>query len=184
GAAANGHEVHFLEVDALPSLEPRGGLFVSAKRRGVDYDDVIHAIVKSACLRRGLGALLEQPPHRRGKKSSLRVGFTFNMRRIDAAGSDAEAEFDSPRTIAAITGAIESYGHTVVQLEATPDLPRALAGAGLDVVFNIAEGARGRGREAQVPALCELLGIPYSGSEPTCLSICLDKALTKQLLRS
>ncbi|MEO5728330.1 MAG: ATP-grasp domain-containing protein, partial [Byssovorax sp.] len=46
------------------------------------------------------------------------------------------------------------------------------------------EGLRGRGREAQVPALCELLGIPYSGSDPTTLSLCLDKGLTKQILRS
>ena len=63
-------------------------------------------------------------------------------------------------------------------------MPHALMAAAPDVVFNIAEGARGRGREAQVPALCELLGIPYSGSDPTTLSLCLDKGLTKQILRS
>jgi len=55
------------------------------------------------------------------------VGLTFNMKRIDPATSDAEAEFDSPRTIAAITAAIESHGHTVVPLEATANLPRLLA---------------------------------------------------------
>jgi D-alanine-D-alanine ligase len=69
-------------------------------------------------------------------------------------------------------------------LEATPDLPRRLTDAAPDVVFNIAEGLRGRNREAQVPALCELLGIQYSGSDPTTLSLCLDKGLTKQILRA
>jgi D-alanine-D-alanine ligase len=115
----------------------------------------------------------------------MRVGLTFNMKRVDTSGGDdAEAEFDSPKTIQAIASAIESYGHTVVLLEANADLPHAFAAAAPDVVFNIAEGFRGRGREAQVPALCELLGVPYSGSDPTTLSICLDKGLTKQILRS
>jgi D-alanine-D-alanine ligase len=183
-SAGHGYEVHFLEVDALPTLEPGAGIFVGAKARGLDYDGIIRAIVKSACKRRGLTALLEPAPQRKTKKGTLKVGLTYNIKRIDPAENDAEAEFDSPRTIAAITAAIESYGHTVVPLEATADLPRALASAAPDVIFNIAEGARGRGREAQVPALCELLGVPYSGSDPTTLSICLDKGLTKQILRS
>jgi D-alanine-D-alanine ligase len=184
GPGGQGGEVHFLEVDALPTLEPGAAIFVAAKQGGHDYDAVIRAVVKSACRRRGLSAMLEQTPPKRPRKTSLRVGLTYNMKRIDPAENDAEAEFDSPKTIAAITAAIESYGHVVVPLEATSDLPRALTDAAPDVVFNIAEGARGRGREAQVPALCELLGIPYSGSDPTTLSICLDKGLSKQILRS
>jgi D-alanine-D-alanine ligase len=180
----HGYEIHFLEVDALPTLEPGAGIFFGARQRGVDYDGVIRAIVKSACRRRGLSALLEQTPQKKTRRSAMKVGLTFNIKRIDPAENDAEAEFDSPRTIEAITAAIESYGHTVVPLEANADLPHALGGAKPDVVFNIAEGLRGRGREAQVPALCELLGIPYSGSDPTTLSLCLDKGLTKQILRS
>jgi D-alanine-D-alanine ligase len=180
---AGGHEVHFLTVDALPTLQPGEGIFVSARGQAVDYDGVIRAIVKSACRRRGLGAL-EAAAGKKTKKTSLRVGLTFNMKRIDPTSNDAEAEFDSPGTIQAITSAIESYGHTVVPLEATSELPRIFATATPDVVFNIAEGMRGRGREAHVPALCELLGIPYSGSDATTLSLCLDKGLTKQILRA
>jgi D-alanine-D-alanine ligase len=177
-SAQHGHEVHFLTVDALPSLEPGGGVLVGS--RSVDYDGIIRAIVKSACRRRGLADV----PVKKTKKSALRVGLTYNMKRVDPAENDAEAEFDSPRTIQAIASAIESYGHTVVMLEATADLPRVLTDTVPDVVFNIAEGVRGRGREAQVPALCELLGIPCSSSDATTLSICLDKGLTKQILRS
>lgn len=182
-----GHEVHFLEVDALPSLEPNSGLFLASKSRGIDFDGVAKAIVKSACRRfsigTGNGAGDGTSPKR--AKKTMRVGLTFNMKRVDTSGGDdAEAEFDSPKTIQAIAAAIESYGHTVVLMEANADLPHAFAAAPPDVVFNIAEGFRGRGREAQVPALCELLGVPYSGSDPTTLSICLDKGLTKQILRS
>src|SRR5262249_58564397 len=90
---------------------------------------------------------------------------------------DAEAEYDSPDTIAAISDAIASFGHAVVHLEATPDLPRLLAEADVDLVFNIAEGLVGRNREAQVPALCELLGIPYTGSDSATLAIARAKAL-------
>jgi D-alanine-D-alanine ligase len=114
---------------------------------------------------------------------SLRVGFTFNVKRVDPRVDDADAEFDSPATVAAIAAAIEGHGHTVVPLEATADLPRALADAAPDVVFNIAEGRRGRGREGMVPALCELLGVPCSGSDATALALSLDKALTKRVLR-
>ncbi len=76
---------------------------------------------------------------------------------------DLEAEFDSPRTIQAIASAIESYGHTVVPLEATPDLPRALAASGVDVVFNIAEGrsaAAAARRRCRRSASCS--ASPYS----------------------
>jgi D-alanine--D-alanine ligase len=182
-AGQRGYEVLFLEVDALPTLEPSAGMFIAARARGVDFDGVVRAIVKSACKRRGLAALVDTTP-KRPRRSSLRVGLTFNMKRINPTENDAEAEFDSPTTIKALTAAIESYGHTVVPLEANADLPHVLTAAAPDVVFNIAEGLRGRGREAQVPALCELLGIPYSGSDPTTLSLCLDKGLTKQILRS
>ncbi|MBK9265812.1 MAG: ATP-grasp domain-containing protein [Polyangiaceae bacterium] len=180
-SSASGYDVHFLEVDALPSLDPNGGMFIATRKSGTDFDGVIRSIVRSACKRRGLQHLLDGQATRRAKKAALRVGLTFNMKRD---GGDAEAEFDSPTTIAAITSAIESFGHTVIPLEAKPDLPHRLMAAGPDVVFNIAEGIRGRGREAQVPALLELLGVPYSGSDPTTMSLCLDKGLTKQILRA
>jgi len=103
------------------------------------------------------------------------------MKRIDSHdGDDREAEYDAPHTIDSITKAIESHGHTVVPLEATPDFPRVLMASNVDVVFNIAEGISGRNREAQVPNLCELLGVPYTGSDSATLSICLDKGLAKR----
>jgi D-alanine-D-alanine ligase len=113
----------------------------------------------------------------------LRIGLAHNLKRIDPARDDAEAEYDSPKTIGAIAEALRSHGHEVVLLEATRDLPRALLAARVDLVFNIAEGAAGRSREAHVPALCELLGVPYTGSDPAALCVTLDKALGKRVLR-
>jgi D-alanine-D-alanine ligase len=178
-------EVWFLSATAIPSFEPAGGLFASTRAIGMDYDATVLAVLRSAALRHGLSSLLDatKPRPRLNRKNCLRVGLAFNMKRIDSnGGDDREAEYDAPETIQSITQAIESHGHSVVPLEATQDFPRALMAANVDVVFNIAEGMSGRSREAQVPSLCELRGIPYTGSDSATLSICLDKGLAKRLL--
>jgi D-alanine--D-alanine ligase len=177
--------VWFLSATAIPSFEPAGALFAATRAVGVDYDGTVLAVLRSASARHGLGALLDatRPRAPRARRAGLRVGLAFNMKRIESTGGDdREAEYDAPETIRAITGAIESHGHVVVPLEATPDFPRALMASNVDVVFNVAEGMVGRSREAQVPSLCELLGVAYTGSDSATLSICLDKSLTKRLL--
>src|SRR3954471_1085357 len=94
---------------------------------------------------------------------------------------DEFAEWDAPATIAAVESALSRLGK-VVRLEATEDFPERLRQTGPDIVFNIAEGFRGVNREAHVPAICEFFGIPYSGSDPFTLTLCLDKAKTKETL--
>jgi D-alanine-D-alanine ligase len=94
---------------------------------------------------------------------------------------DEFAEWDSPVTIAAVESALSSLGK-VVRLEAKEDFPERLRDVRPDIVFNIAEGFNGVNREAHVPAICEFFGIPYSGSDPFTLSLCLDKARTKETL--
>jgi D-alanine-D-alanine ligase len=94
---------------------------------------------------------------------------------------DEFAEWDSPTTIAAVESALSPLGK-VVRLEANEDFPEKLRAARPDIVFNIAEGFHGVNREAHVPAICEFFGIPYSGSDPFTLSLCLDKARTKETL--
>jgi len=97
---------------------------------------------------------------------------------------DEFAEWDSAATVNAVADALSALG-TVVRLEATPEFPerlRAERARGLDIVFNMAEGLRGVNRESHVPAICEFHGVPYSGSDPFTLSLCLDKARTKEVL--
>lgn len=96
--------------------------------------------------------------------------------------SDAYAEWDSAETIAAVENALSGLGE-VLRLEATPDFPQRLREARPDIVFNMAEGLTGQNREAHVPAICEFFGVPYSGSDPFALSLCLNKARTKQMLQ-
>ena len=174
--------IYLLEVNALPSLERGASLFAAAVREGLDYEAALGAIVASAGRRQGLMA--PAGVRRRRPADNLRIGFTYNVKRVATkGGNDTEAEYDAPETIDAIRDALESYGHVVIPLEATAELPRQLTESPVDLVFNIAEGVSGRNREAVVPALCELMGIPYTGSDAATLSIALDKALSKRVLR-
>jgi D-alanine-D-alanine ligase len=176
---------YFLELNALPSLEAGASIYAAAALEGLHFDGVIGAVIESAARRyrikdkpRGLSRATRRGP--------LKVGFTFNVKRIKPTleGEDREAEYDSPSTLQAIREAIASQGHEVIDLEATPDLPILLSTTPVDVVFNIAEGFRGRNRESQVPAILELLDIPYTGSDPATLSLALDKALAKKVVRA
>jgi len=173
--------IYLLEVNALPSLERGASTFAAAAREGLDYADALQAVVQSAAKRQGL--MLKAGAKKRRPPEPLRIGFTFNVKRVDSKhGNDAEAEYDAPETIDSIRDALESHGHHVMMFEATAELPRQLMETPVDLVFNIAEGAGGRNREAAVPALCELMGIPYTGSDAATLSIALDKALSKRVL--
>jgi D-alanine-D-alanine ligase len=99
------------------------------------------------------------------------------------AADDEFAEWDAPSTINAVARALARHGD-VILLEATDEFPQRLRETRPDIVFNIAEGLRGPNREAHVPAICEFFGVPYSGSDPFTLALCLDKARTKEILRA
>ena len=172
--------IYLLEINALPSLASGSSLFAATAQVGLTYQSTIQQILNAACLRSGLATASELNIRRARKVQPIRVGFTYNVKRAQAG--DDEAEWDPPETIIAIANALARQGHIVVHLEATADLPRVLAEADVDLIFNIAEGVEGRNREAQVPALCELLGIPYTGSDSATLAIALDKALGKKVL--
>src|ERR1700733_4643037 len=117
----------------------------------------------------------------------MRIGVTYDLRSDYLAlgyGEEETAEFDAEETIAAICDALSGLGHTPERIGGIRPLTEKLAaGARWDAVFNICEGLKGVAREAQVPALLEAYDIPYVFSDPLTLALCLDKALTKRVLR-
>jgi len=117
----------------------------------------------------------------------MKIGLVYDLRRdyLEMGYSGEEtAEFDSEDTIEQLTLALESLGYEVDQVGNILSLVSRLAiGQRWDLVFNISEGLKGRSREAQVPALLEAYGIPYTFSDPLTLSLSLDKALAKRVLR-
>lgn len=94
---------------------------------------------------------------------------------------DTYAEWDSEDTILAVKTALEQH-HTVTLIEADEEAYQKLLQIQPEIVFNIAEGLHGSSREAQIPAMLEMLGIPYTGSDPLTLGICLDKSRAKEIL--
>jgi len=117
----------------------------------------------------------------------MRVGITYDMRtEYLAAGFSQEetAEFDREDTIVAIEHALVDLGYETDRIGTIKNLTsRLAAGERWNIVFNIAEGLKGFGREAQVPALLDAFHIPYTFSDPLVLSLTLHKAMTKRVVR-
>jgi D-alanine-D-alanine ligase len=117
----------------------------------------------------------------------VKIGITYDLRDdylAEGYGEEETAEFDHPVTIAAIEGALHILGHDTERIGHIRKLAEKLvAGEKWDLVFNIAEGLRGFGREAQVPALLEAYDIPYVFSDPLVLSLTLHKGMTKRVIR-
>lgn len=95
--------------------------------------------------------------------------------------NDTYAEWDSLDTINAIKNSLELY-HDVTMIEANENAFEKFKNTEIDIVFNVAECAYGSSREAQIPAMLDMLQIPYTGSDPLTLTTCLDKARTKEVL--
>jgi D-alanine-D-alanine ligase len=131
----------------------------------------------------------EEPPSRRRDNWSRTSAQTVPAGAVATLPSPAAlwtpddefAEWDDEETIAAVERALRRLGQ-VVRLEANAEFPERLRAARPDIVFNMAEGLHGVNREAHVPAMCEFFGIPYTGSDPFTLALCLDKARTKEML--
>ncbi len=101
------------------------------------------------------------------------------------APDDLHEEFDSPVTVHAIAEVFRSLGHTVSELGDGRPFLEAVLNNPPDLVFNFAEGSGvSRSRESRVPAVCEMLGIPCSGSDPLALAVALDKDMTRRLAES
>ena len=120
----------------------------------------------------------------------MRIGITFDLKGDLPADDpslpdDFEEEFDSPTTIEALASVLRNLGHEVALLgDGRPMLERLLDDPP-DFVFNVAEGQGvSRSREARVPAVLEMLGIPHTGSDPLTLAATLDKDCAKRLVES
>jgi D-alanine-D-alanine ligase len=117
----------------------------------------------------------------------MRVGITYDLRDDYVAmglGEEEIAEFDRPDTIAAIDFTLQELGYTTERIGSLRSLiPRLTRGDRWDLVFNVAEGRQGYGREAQVPALLDAYQIPYTFSDPLALTLTLHKGMAKHVVR-
>jgi D-alanine-D-alanine ligase len=117
----------------------------------------------------------------------LFIGLCYDLKEdyFKAGFSASEVmEFDDEETIIGLEDALCNLGHKVERIGNGRELALRLAHSDRwDLVFNIAEGLKGRSREAQVPAVCELFAQAYTFSDPLTCALTLDKALTKRVVR-
>src|SRR5437660_946605 len=121
----------------------------------------------------------------------MRIGIAYDLKSEAPSQEncrypdDWQEEFDSPATIEAIAAALLELGHEVELLGDGRELLERLLDDPPDLVFNLAEGQGvSRTREARVPAVLEMLGIPFTGSDPLTLAVTLDKDAAKRLVQS
>ena len=115
----------------------------------------------------------------------MKIALLYNARPDCAATSfpdDAFEEYDSAETIQSITNALRGLGVTVEPVLADRGLPWRLEEGRYDFAFNIAEGEGRRCREAVPAAVCELLGVPFTGSDALTLAVTLDKAIARRVV--
>ncbi len=115
------------------------------------------------------------------------IGLTYDLRQdylAEGYSEEETAEFDRPDTIDAIENALRELGHETDRIGRVTSLVERLSrGDRWDLVYNIAEGFRGIGREAQVPALLDAYEIPYTYSDPLVCALSLHKGMTKRVVR-
>ncbi len=118
----------------------------------------------------------------------MRIGLTYDLRPdylAEGYGEEETAEFDRPETIEALEGTLAKLGHQPERIGHVRQLvSRLAAGDRWDLVFNIAEGLYGIGREAQVPAVLDAYQIPYTFSDPLVMALSLHKGMTKMVLQA
>ena len=120
----------------------------------------------------------------------MRIGITCNLKddlenlSPSLLPEDAAEEWDHSETIQAIQKSLQSAGHEVHLLGSGLEVIEKIKRLKIDFVFNLAEGFEGRNRESHIPAVLELLGIPYSGSDPLGLAAALDKSFAKRIALS
>jgi len=124
-----------------------------------------------------------QPPPEELRGWKVALLYNARPRRVsDGQPDDLFEEFDSEETIASIRDALQGLVARVVPIEADRSLPRKLSAGGFDFAFNFAEGTGRRCREAIPAAVCELLGVPFTGSDLLTLGLTLDKAMTRRVV--
>lgn len=115
-------------------------------------------------------------------KVALLANLKSNAPHFEGMPADQWDDLDSEKTVQALVQAIRDGGHTCEFLEGDVTLYDTLRKFKPDICFNICEGHFGDAREAQVPAILEMLRIAYTGSKVLTLALSLDKPMTKRVL--
>ena len=126
----------------------------------------------------------------------MKVSLIYNDKKIDPDDvinifGMTTKEHYSTKAVERVARALEKGGHSVKVIEGDIHLadelrefmPKVVSGEKPGMVFNMAYGIQGQNRYTHVPAMMEMLGIPYIGSGPAGHAIVQDKVMTKIVLQ-
>ena len=117
----------------------------------------------------------------------MRIGITYNLKDevtpLSVSNREHNEEYDNINTIDTICNVLKKNGFETVKLGARMDIFDRLRKEEVDFVFNLAEGYYGRNRESIIPAILEMVNMPYSGSDPLTLGLTLDKIMSKKIFQ-
>jgi D-alanine-D-alanine ligase len=125
----------------------------------------------------------------------MKVAVIYNKRHVEATdvidifGPQTKERYN-PRTVEQVAASLEKGGHNVKVIEGniyvvdelSSFMPRVIAGERPGLVFNMAYGIQGQSRYTHIPAMLEMLGVPYVGSGPQAHAIAMDKVMSKIIL--
>lgn len=116
------------------------------------------------------------------------IGIAYDLKADYLAMGFSEeevAEFDTEETVAGIENALQANGYNTFRIGHVRNMITLLQqGMRWDMVFNICEGLKGPGREAQVPAVLDIWNIPYTFSDACIMGLTLNKAFTKHIVQN
>ena len=123
----------------------------------------------------------------------MKVAITYNKdvsKVINVFGMQNK-ELYNPQTVKQVANSLEEGGHNVAIIDGDMHIiehlqdfmPRVIEGEKMGMVFNMAYGIQGESRYTHIPAMLEMLGIPYVGSSPSGHAMALDKVITKIILQ-
>jgi D-alanine-D-alanine ligase len=92
-------------------------------------------------------------------------------------------DLDDPSTVKTIVRALKERGHKVRYIAPNLNIIRRLLNYKPDICFNICEGHFGVSREAQVPAILDMMRLPYTGSGVHGMSLSHNKHRAKEVFR-
>ncbi|MFC2076612.1 M20/M25/M40 family metallo-hydrolase [candidate division KSB1 bacterium] len=126
----------------------------------------------------------------------MKVSLIYNKKQADLSDvinifGPQTREHYNPKTVERVASALEKGGHNVRVIEGNINvadslrsyMPRVIAGERPGMVFNMAYGIQGYSRYTHIPAVLEMLGVPYVGSGPQEHAVALDKVMSKIIFR-
>ena len=126
----------------------------------------------------------------------MKIAVIYNKKTIDPADviniyGVTTKEHYNPKTVEKVAAALEKGGHIVKVIEGSISsievlrsfLSSVSSGETPGIVFNMAYGIQGHDRYTHLPAMLEMLGVPYTGSGPEAHAIVQDKVMTKIILQ-